>query len=249
MPKVKRSRLALEAERRNAMQLVRLGQEVFASRTRRRWTQAQLADRVGLSRPVVGRIEHGLGAGHTLDTWQRIGVALDRPLRVELARDALEGPVDAGHLAIQELVLREGRDGGWRGSVELATRPAEPWRSADVALVHPRLRAITVWECCNPMGDVGASARSTNRKLVEAAALAIARYGADAAAAGCWVVRATRRNRALLARYPELFAARFPGSSRRWLEALRSGAAPPTETGLVWASVDGRRLFAWRRRT
>lgn len=46
----------------------------------------------------------------------------------------------------------------------------------------------------------------------------------------CWVIRATRRNRELVARYPELFATRFPGSSRAWVAALAAGKrAPPTE--------------------
>ncbi|HEY3523442.1 MAG TPA: helix-turn-helix domain-containing protein [Candidatus Limnocylindrales bacterium] len=249
MPKVKRARLALEAERRNAEQLVRLGREVYEARKRRRWTQQQLAERVGLTRPVVSRVEHGLGGGHTLDTWQRIGLALDRPLRVELARDRLEGPADAGHLAIQEVVLRVGRRGSWRPlGVELLTKPSEPWRSADVAFSDQPHRLFVLVECWNTIGDVGASARSTNRKLAELAELAVARFGPDGRAAACWVVRATRRNRALVGRYPELFAARFPASSRRWLEALERGAAPPAEPGLVWASVDGNRLFAWRRR-
>jgi hypothetical protein len=61
------------------------------------------------------------------------------------------------------------------------------------------------------------------------------------------VVRATARNRALLARYPEVFAARFPGSSRQWVNAITTGAEPPAEPGLVWASVDGTRVYAWRR--
>jgi transcriptional regulator with XRE-family HTH domain len=248
MAKRKRSGLAVEAERRNREQLAKLGREVRTGRSRRRLTQAQLAARVGLARSTIGDLERGQGGGHTLDTWQRIGVALDRPLRVELPRDRLEETADAGHLGIQELVLREGRGGGWRGSVELATGPAEAWRSADVVLANPTLRILTVWECWNTIGDVGAAARGTNRKIAEAGELAIARFGPDGRAGGCSVVRATARNRALVTRYPELFAARFPGSSRRWLESLRIGARPPHEPGLLWAAVDGSRVFAWRRR-
>ena len=64
--------------------------------------------------------------------------------------------------------------------------------------------------------------------------------------AGCWVVRATTRNRRLVATYPELFATRFPGSSRGWLEALVGGSEPSDQPGLVWASADATRLFAHR---
>ena len=44
---------------------------------------------------------------------------------------------------------------------------------------------------------------------------------------------------------PEVFASRFPGSSR--VEALTRGDPPPAEPGLVWCDVSATRLFAWRR--
>ena len=62
-----------------------------------------------------------------------------------------------------------------------------------------------------------------------------------------WVVRATRRNRAVLARYPELFAAAFPGSSRAWVKALNGGGSMPDKAGLAWATPDASGLIAWRR--
>jgi hypothetical protein len=62
-----------------------------------------------------------------------------------------------------------------------------------------------------------------------------------------WVVRATARNRSLVARYPEIFARAFRGSSRRWIGALESGSPPPEDSGLVWADPGATRLFAWRQ--
>lgn len=276
MPKVRRGRLAADAALRNREQLARLGGEVRRSRGRWRLTQAQLAGRVGLSRPTISAIERGLGGSHTLDTWQRLALALGRPLRVELARDPDEGPADAGHLALQELVLRLGRRAGWSGSFELPTKPAEPWRSTDVGLVGHGGRCLLLVECWNTMGDLGAAVRSSNRKLAEAQELAATgllglasrgRLGAvaprgqgriegrvetgvepgETRVAGCWVIRATARNRRLLATYPELFSTRFPGSSRGWLAALVDGGEPPELPGIVWASVDSTRLFAHRR--
>lgn len=95
MVKGKRGQLAIEATRRNAEQVVRLGQGVRAARIRRHLTQQQLADRAGIARSTESAIERGLGASHTLDTWQRIAVALDVPLRVELGRDPHETTTDA----------------------------------------------------------------------------------------------------------------------------------------------------------
>lgn len=261
MAKVRRGRLAADAVLRNREQLARLGGEVRRSRGRARLTQAQLAGRVGLSRPTISAIERGLGGGHTLDTWQRLGIALRRPLRVELARDPDEAPADAGHLALQELVLRLARRAGWRGSFELPTKPAEPWRSTDVGLVGHGGRWLLLVECWNTFGDVGAAARSSNRKLAEASQLVAAGLVGipggmwldaesrprETRVAGCWVIRATARNRRLVATYPELFGTRFPGSSRRWLEALVRGGEPPELPGIVWACADSTRLYALRR--
>jgi hypothetical protein len=44
-----------------------------------------------------------------------------------------------------------------------------------------------------------------------------------------------------------VFASRFPGSSRRWVDALTTGTPPPRETGLVWCDVGATRLSEWRR--
>jgi transcriptional regulator with XRE-family HTH domain len=248
MPKVRRSALTAEAVRRNREQLARIGGEIRAARHRRRLTQSALGARVGLAQTTVSAIELGLGGGLTLDTWQRTAVALDLPLRIDLGRDPLAGVRDAGHLAIQELILRSGRRAGFDGHFELATRPADPHRSIDVGLRNDRLRVLIVIEAWNTFGDLGSSVRSFDRKLAEAEDLATAVWGERShAVAGCWVVRATRANRALIARYPELFGTRFPGSSLAWIATLTTGRSAPSRPGLLWCDVRATRLFAPRR--
>ncbi len=175
-------------------------------------------------------------------------------MRIELRRDAREEPADAGHLAIQELVLRLGRRIGYRGSFELRSRSVDPSRSTDVGLRDDQAGILILVECWNTFGDLGAAIRSTKRKLAEAAELAIA-IGGDRPhrVFSCWVVRDVERNRRLVARYPELFASTFPGSSALWVRALtepvrRTGRLdPPTNLGLVWCDARATRLFAWRR--
>ena len=138
--------------------------------------------------------------------------------------------------------------GGSDGYVELPTRPQEPWRSADVGLADNRTRRLTIVECWNTVGDVGAAVRSSVRKVTEAEALAAARWGTERQPVGlAWVVRATARNRALLARYPEVFARSFSGSSRAWLMALTTASRSPIQPGLVWCDVNATRLFEWHR--
>ena len=249
MPRARRSALAIEVERRIREQLARIGADIRLARIRRRLTQQQVADLAGVGRMVVSRIERGVG-GVPVEALQRVALAVGRPLIITLQRDIDGETADAGHLAMQELVLATGRRGGFDGRFELATRPAEPWRSADVGLLNDRTRELIVVECWNTIGDVGAAARASTRKLVEASDLAIARWGDRPASVGLvWVVRATARNRAIVGRYPEVFATRFPGSSAGWLATLTEGKRPPTQPGLVWTDVATTRLLAWRRRS
>jgi transcriptional regulator with XRE-family HTH domain len=247
MPGVRRSQLSVEATRRTSEQRIRIGGEIRTMRERRGLTRIELARRAGIGRMVESRVERG-ATNLDLDVLQRIGLAMGRPLVVTFGRDLLEAPADAGHLAIQELVLRVGSAAGYTGTFELPTRPSEPWRSVDVGLTSTVRRRMILVECWNTFGDVGAAARSTNRKAIELQDLSVGQWGEDAQVGVVWVVRATARNRALLQRYPEVFDARFPASSRAWLTALTEGATPPGNAGLVWCDVGATRLFEWRRR-
>ncbi len=198
---------------------------------------------------VVSRIERGID-GITVDALQRVALAVGRPLIITLQRDVDGETADAGHLGMQELVLLTARRAGFDGQFEQASRPAEPWRSVDVGLISDGRRILLVVECWNTIGDVGAAARASTRKWAEAAELAAARWGEKRASVGLvWVVRASARNRALVARYPEVFAARFPGSSAGWIAALTTGSRPPDGAGLIWTDVAASRFFAWRRRS
>jgi transcriptional regulator with XRE-family HTH domain len=249
MVKLKRRDIAAEAARRMRQDAARVGSALRVARRRRRLTQQEVAAAVGLGRSTVSAIENGRGGGHTLDTWQRLGLAVGRALRVELERDWFEPTGDAGHLGIQELVLRLGRGSGYAGTFELNTRPTDSSRSTDVALRDDRKRRLILVECWNTFADIGASVRSSTRKRAEAADFAVAIGGTRPYSVhACWVVRDTGRNRELIRRYPTVFSATFPGSSIGWVQALTTGAPPPDEPGLVWCDNGATRLIAWRRR-
>jgi transcriptional regulator with XRE-family HTH domain len=247
--RLKRPQLLAEAARRNAELMARLGHELRASRRRRRLIQAQLAAIVGVVQSTISQMELGRGGSLSMDVWQRAFAAVDRDLTLVASRDRLDEPADAGHLAMQELVMRLGRGSGYARSFELPTRASDARRSTDVCLRDDRTRRLLLVEVWNTFGDIGAAARSTNRKVAEAEAFAVALVGERPYSVhACWIVRATARNRALVARYPELFESRFPGSSERWRRAIAEGAEPPREPGLVWSDVRATRLVAWRRR-
>jgi hypothetical protein len=156
--------------------------------------------------------------------------------------------VSAGLLAIQELVLRLGRATRRVRRFELRSSSTDQSRWTDVGLIDDQARCLLQIECVNTVGNIGAAVRSSDRKRAEAEALAIAAGGEDPYTVHtCWVVRATEHNRRLIEKYPQLFAARFPGSSRAWVAALTNGRRPPDESGLVWCDVRATRVIEWRK--
>jgi transcriptional regulator with XRE-family HTH domain len=252
--RVRRTSEVIEGQREAATLAGTLGQTVRTGRRAKRMSLADLAARVGLSRTRIAEIERGEGGGAPLRTWIAIGLALERPLAVSLSRplDAPRGPADAGHLEIQEHVLQLARATGRRGTFELPSRPTDPSRSTDVGIRDDRHRVLIQTECWNTFGDFGAAVRATNRKTVEAQAYAIATAAGAAEpyrVATVWIVKATAANRALMARYPHIIDAAFPGSSRRWVKALTQGIDPPMDPGLVWYDPGTRRLTEHRRAT
>jgi len=234
--------------RREAMAIgATLGGQAKASRRAKRCSIAQVARRVGMSVARLSEIERGLGARAPLETWVALGIALDRPLAVTFSRShdgASTGPLDAGHLEIQEYILRLARATGRPGTFEVPTRPSDPRRSTDVGIRDPAFRTRILAECWNNFGDLGAAIRATRRKQFEAAAA----WPEDRIAT-VWIVRATAANRDLLDRYPAIIDAAFPGSSRRWVRALAEGSPPPREPGVVWYDPGTRRLIERRRAT
>ena len=245
--RLRRPEVAAQAERRSAIRRASIGGDVRSIRKRRRWSQEELAERADLGRDFVSRLERGLGPVD-LEKLERVAFALDVPLVVALGKDRREEVADAGHLAMQEIVLRHARAAGFERGFEIPTRPNEPWRSADVALASERRHEAIDVECWNTFGDIGSAARSSGRKEAEILQAAVARWGGDARVGVVWVLRDTARNRQLIERYPEVFATRFNGSSRAWVATLTSGAPVPQGWGLVWCDVSPGRLYEWRKR-
>jgi transcriptional regulator with XRE-family HTH domain len=249
----RQTELEREIARRSTAMSLSLGRDLREARTRLSMTQRAVAAKVGISQTAWSRIERGLGGQVPLQTWVALGIALDRPLAVNLTRALgdTRGPADAGHLDIQEHVLRLARATGRHGTFELPTRPSDPARSTDVGLRDDRHRALIQVECWNSFGDFGAAIRDTNRKAAEATAHAIATASDDDPyrVATVWVVRATAANRRLFAAYPHIVDAAFPGSSRGWLQALEADTEPPRDPGVVWYDPATRRLTEHRRAT
>ncbi len=251
MARVRRTTAEIQGAREAARIALTLGQDLRRARMRRRLTQRALGERVGLSQGRISDLEGGRGATAPLNTWVAIGLALERPIAVSFSRDIeRDEPRDAGHLRAQELVLRLARRSGRRADFELPSRHADPGRVIDVVLKDDGARAIVVVEIWNRLDDLGAAVRSTSRKQVEADGLAVlaAGDGSPYRVASCWLLVDTAANRRLVARCPEIFRARFGGSSMGWAHCLVDGAAPPADPGMAWIETRAGRIVSMRHR-
>jgi transcriptional regulator with XRE-family HTH domain len=239
----------MAGQRRAAQAAIACGEYISKARRRSRWSQHQLAVKVGISQGYESQIERGEATQAPPEIWFALAVALDVPLKFDFGRDKLSELEDAGHLEIQELMLRLGRRTGFTRTFELPTRPATPALSVDVGLRDDIRRLLVLEECWNTFGNLGASVRNTRRKIVEAEALAgaIGGDGDPYRVAACWIVRDSRRNREIVGRYPEVFESTFTGSSVQWVKALTDGRqVPPTGLGLVCCDPGRGILISWR---
>ena len=223
-------------------------------RLRRGWTQLQAATVAGISRSEWSGLELGRRDA-TFWILNRAAHAVGGRLKGYIEHtSAADAPRDAVHLKGQELILRTAAQGGWRGLPEAALdRDVSRSRFADVLLARRRAggpREVALIELIDWFDDVGTPTRAWQRRLEAVERQEIVRLvGSDSVprVSGCWIVRATKRNRALIAEHRHYFRARFAGSGRAWLHALtRADTRMPDEPALVWISVSSERLFAAR---
>lgn len=232
----------------------RLGRALKDSRLARRFTQAQVAERAGVSQAFWSRLERGLVTTASLETLAASAAAVDVQLAAFIeARPGADLPRDIEHVRRQEVVVTIAAGGGWHARPE---RPIDPTaarsRSIDVLLERVPAkggREIAVVEIEDLLADVGEVFRGLADKVA-----AIEREQGPGSVrddmsrvAGLLILRATRRNRETVHRLGAVFKTRFPASSAAWLRALSSAAGPmPDRDGFAWSSVRGHRLFATR---
>jgi DNA-binding XRE family transcriptional regulator len=245
--RARRTNYELDGHREAQQIALVLGTELRRSRRRMKLTQEQLGDKVGVRRTRIGELERGQGATAPLGLWVSLGKAVGRPFAASFSRDIREvpEPSDAGHLAAQELVLGLARRIGRTGVFELPTGSHASPGVVDVAIrddPHNVLILIEVW---NRLTDLGAASRSTSRKVDQVEATIVP---SGYRLASCWLLVDTAANRAILRRLPEIFRARFRGSSLGWVHALVDGSAPPVEPGIIWCDPRSNTLTEVRLR-
>jgi transcriptional regulator with XRE-family HTH domain len=224
----RRSQAEIEADEESEAVRRAIGRGIAAARRRRGWTQDVLAERIGASQSAISRLERGvppLEIGELVRVARALGIAP----RVELGRDPHDGPADAGHLAIQELLVRLARATAGAALVELPLGTSDRAFSVDVCVLRRRQGELILQEAWNRIGDVGAGLRSFDRKLSLAAEAAVAFPAPPSVVTGVWVVRVTRSNRE---------PGGLPGAVRRPLHRLVPPVGPGARhriCGAPWA--------------
>ncbi len=135
--------------------------------------------------------------------------------------------------------------GGWAVAPEMPVVAGSTGRVIDALLTRAGSREAAVFEVWDLLLDVGQALRSFDEKTE-----AVRRNLPGWTVAGVWVIRGTRRNRALVAELAPFFKARFPAAGRAWLHALDSPMCPmPPHSALLWTDATRAHLIAARRGT
>lgn len=201
----------------------RFGATLRTLRVRKRCRQQDLADKAGVSRTVVSRLERGHAATVTLNATRRVCAALDARLEliVRWRGGELDRLLNAEHSAMHERMASNfERLPGWIAAPEVSFSIYGERGVVDILAWHPAKRVLLVVELKTEIVDIQKLISSVDRKRRLARQIAAER-GWDADVVSCWLVIAegmTNRRRA--AAHGAVLRAAFPRDGRamtRWL--------------------------------
>jgi transcriptional regulator with XRE-family HTH domain len=215
-------------------------------RVRKRWRQADLATRAGVSRSTIGRIERGRLETVPLGTIRRVAAAPDARFDtvVRWQGGDLGRVISARHAAMHEVIARlfaDHRD--WVAEPEVSFSIYGERGIIDILAWHPTRRILLVIELKTEFVDINEMMGSVDRKRRLAWKIASER-GWDPVAVATWVVLPDNRtNRRALAAHEAVLRAKFPVDGRKVRSWLRDPNGSLDALSLLpsVASVNARR--------
>jgi len=207
----------------------RFGRVVRALRTRRGLTQADLAQRCGLSRSVVGRIERGESS--RIAWADLIAIADALGIRLELdARwhgSAVDGLLDQRHATTVEATVALLRRFDWTTEVEVTFSEFGERGSIDVVGRHDRTGLILVIEVKASIGEINQTVIGLDRKVRLMPVIARRRWWPCRGVASLLAVTDGSTNRDRVARYAGTFGTAFPVRGHAVSAWLQDPGLPP----------------------
>lgn len=211
-----------------------IGRGLRVLRHRRGLRQADLAARSGVSRSVIGDLEHGRLEPHALGALVRTAGALGGVIRITLSLPGgdLERLLDADHAALcaglSTLLVRH----GWEVEAEATFNHYGERGSLDVLAWHPETSLLLVVEVKTILVDLQDLLAGIDRKVRVARTLAAARGWEARATVPMLVVAEGATARRLLDRHAALFT-RFTVRGHATLRWLRTPALADVPRGLL----------------
>lgn len=207
------------------MDPVRFGLSVRALRHRRGWTQAQLAERAGVSQSAISRIERGGGDRLTVVVLARVAGMLGARITLRLLSQGedVDRLLDARHARIVECIAALLRRAGWEVVPEATFSVYGERGSIDILAFHPATGSLLVIEVKSAVPDVQATLAGIDRKARLATRIASERGWRVRSVSRWLVVPGDKTSRRRIERHAETFDAALPARTRE----LRRWAAAP----------------------
>jgi transcriptional regulator with XRE-family HTH domain len=181
-----------------------------------------LADAVGVSRSVIGRIESGHADRVAVHTLVRVAAALGASLSVRVLwhGEGLDRLLDAAHADLTDRVLRLLARSGWLAATEVSFNVRGDRGSIDILAFHVPTGSLLVIEIKSVVPDLQAMLGTLDRKARVAIVVARERGWRVTSVSRLLVLPDDRTARRRVAQHRAIFEAALPARTaevRRWL--------------------------------
>lgn len=223
------------------MDAIRLGLQFRALRRRAGMTQGELAERAGVSRSFVCRLEHGRIGSMPHAKLRRCADALGASLETTLhwRGEQLDRLLDEAHAEIVDAALDVFRAAGWETAVEVTFAIDGERGSIDILAWHRSTASLAVTEIKSVVPDGQATLHALDRKARLGARIARDRGWACTSVSRLLVVGESRTSRRRVERHGETFGTAFPERGREVAAWIRQPTGRPI-SGLLFLTPKRR---------